>query len=150
MEQPEIDRIGREVALAAKVVRRAAETALAAHDSSLTDWIVLNVVCRCPGFIQRQLAEAMQIEGPTLTRHLDRMESRALIERSRDPSDRRMLRVTATRKGEALRAELAVVMDALDDRLVEGVTTSSLATFRAVLARIARNAAEAGDEGSST
>lgn len=147
MEQPDVDRIGREIALVAKSLSRRAEEDLAAHDSSLTDWIVLNIVTRCPGFSQRQLAEAMRIEGPTLTRHLDRMEAAGLIERHRDASDRRILRVAPTPKGEALREELLVTMDALDARLVEGIPPRSLATFRNVLRRIAENAADTGDGG---
>lgn len=145
MQGPEPDRIGRQIALAAKAVGRRADDELAAHGSSLTDWIVLNAVCRCPGFIQHQLAAVMQIEGPTLTRHLDRMEAAGLIERSRDPSDRRILRVTATSKGAALREELLTTMDALDAHLVEGIPQRSLATFRNVVDRIAANAANTGD-----
>lgn len=140
MQEREPDRVGREIALAAKNVRRRADEELAVHGSSLTDWIVLNVVCRCPGFIQRQLADMLQIEGPTLTRHLDRMEAAGLIERSRDTSDRRMLRVTATRQGAALRDELLTSMAALDSRLVDGISHRDLATFRRVLDRIAQNA----------
>lgn len=143
MDRPDPDRIGREIALAAKSVRRRADEELAARGSSLTDWIVLNVVCRCPGFIQRQLADVLQIEGPTLTRHLDRMETAGLIERTRDPTDRRMLRVTATPAGVALRDQLLTSMDALDASLVEGIPPRSIATFRNVLARIAQNAAGA-------
>lgn len=145
MEPPqEHTAVGRQISFSAKVLRRSADSVLTEYDSSLTDWIVLNVVTRCPDFNQRQLAGVMQIEGPTLTRHLDRMEARGLIERERDPADRRSQLVSILPPGVALLEQLRGVMEAQDARLVAGIPTRSLATFRKVLDQITRNAADRG------
>lgn len=144
MEPEEHTAVGRQISFSAKILRRSADSVLAAYESSLTDWIVLNVVTRCPDFNQRQLAGVIQIEGPTLTRHLDRMEARELIERERDPADRRSQLVSILPAGVALLEQLRDVMAAQDARLVAGIPPRSLATFRKVLAQITRNAADQG------
>lgn len=140
MDPAEHTAVGRQISFSAKVLRRSADTALAAFDCSLADWIVLNVVTRCPDFNQRRLASVIQIEGPTLTRHLDRMEARGLIARERDPADRRSQLVSILPAGASLLEQLRGVMETEDARLVAGIPPRNLATFRKVLDQITRNA----------
>ena len=52
-------------------------------------WRVLARLRRREGINQRDLAEILEIENITLTRHIDRLEDKGLVERRRDPSDRR-------------------------------------------------------------
>lgn len=51
------------------------------------------------------LAEAEQVRLPTISRLVRELEWRGLVERVRDPSDRRVRRVRATREGESLLRE---------------------------------------------
>ena len=51
------------------------------------------------GASQRELAELMRIEPPTLVRHLDKLADEGLVERRPDPADRRVLRVVVTDGG---------------------------------------------------
>jgi DNA-binding MarR family transcriptional regulator len=52
-------------------------------------WRVLARLRRREGINQRDLAEILEIENITLTRHIDRLEDKGLVERRRDPTDRR-------------------------------------------------------------
>ncbi len=52
-------------------------------------WRVLARLRRREGINQRDLAEILEIENITLTRHIDRLEEKGLVERRRDPADRR-------------------------------------------------------------
>ncbi len=52
-------------------------------------WRVLARLRRREGINQRNLAEILEIENITLTRHIDRLEDKGLVERRRDPADRR-------------------------------------------------------------
>jgi DNA-binding MarR family transcriptional regulator len=52
-------------------------------------WRVLARLRRREGINQRDLAEILEIENITLTRHIDRLEDKGLVERRRDPADRR-------------------------------------------------------------
>jgi len=54
------------------------------------------------GIPQSQLAASMEVEPPTATKMLQRMERAGLIERRPDPEDARVSRVYLTERGRAL------------------------------------------------
>src|ERR687884_751538 len=81
--------IGRHLAQVAKVVNRAFDDALAGAGGSLPVWLVLIALKSRQSANQRQLADAVGIQGPTLTHHLNAMESAGLLTRRRDPGNRR-------------------------------------------------------------
>ncbi len=58
---------------------------------------------------QIELARTLSIKGSTLVRHLDRMAAEGLIERRREATDRRVLRIHITRAGETLLQRLTTV-----------------------------------------
>jgi MarR family transcriptional regulator for hemolysin len=64
---------------------------LRARELGLTraQWRVLARLRRREGINQRDLAEILEIENITLTRHIDRLEEKGFVERRRDPADRR-------------------------------------------------------------
>src|SRR5579875_1397363 len=53
----------------------------------------------------KELIEMLQLDGPTLSPMLKRLESAGLVSRTRDPQDERQLRVDLTEEGRALREQ---------------------------------------------
>ena len=111
-----------------KAVRSEFDARLIEAGGSLSTFIVLRSAEEAAGeegCSQRELAERMGIEGPTLVRHLDRLEREGLIERRRDRADRRITRISMTPAGEALLADLARTSAAADNdiRVVLGTET---------------------------
>ena len=53
----------------------------------------------------KELIDMLQLDGPTLSPMLKRLEAAGLVTRSRDPNDERQLRVGLTEKGHALRQQ---------------------------------------------
>src|ERR1700743_209166 len=53
----------------------------------------------------KELIEMLQLDGPTLSPMLKRLEAAGLVTRSRDPHDERQLRIDLTEKGRALRQQ---------------------------------------------
>jgi MarR family transcriptional regulator, organic hydroperoxide resistance regulator len=51
----------------------------------------------------KELIETLQLDGPTLSPMLKRLEAADLVTRTRDPQDERQLRVDLTERGRALR-----------------------------------------------
>jgi MarR family transcriptional regulator for hemolysin len=86
------------VAITHKAMSGELDRRLAAAGGSLSTWIVLREALE-GDLSQRELAERMGIEGPTLVRHLDRLEAGGLIERRRDTQDRRVIRIMVTPAG---------------------------------------------------
>ena len=88
---------------------------------------------------QRNLAKDLRIEGATLTRHLDRMERDGLIVRTRDPGDRRQIRVTLTPAGRALYRRLKAAAQKTGQRAIDGLSEEDQANLRRILDRIRTN-----------
>jgi MarR family transcriptional regulator, transcriptional regulator for hemolysin len=131
--------IGREIAAAAKALDRAFSAALAEAGGSLPVWLILLSLKQRHWPTQQDLAAAVGIEGPTLTHHLDGMESAGLIVRARDDRDRRAVRVELTAEGEARFLALRDAAVAFDARLRDGVSDEEADMLRDLLARLREN-----------
>src|SRR5262245_12662371 len=132
--------------MTAKTVRAYAEHQMAQAGSSLTAAIVTRILAETPGLTQRQLADQLGIEGPTMARHLDRLERDGVVTRIRDAADRRVLRVHLTERGLELRDRLSTVAARTHARLAEVFDADELARFEDYLDRVAAHAATLIDE----
>src|SRR5262249_17044285 len=65
----------------------------------------------------KELIEMLQLDGPTLSPLLKRLEAAGLVTRARDPHDERQLRIDLTQKGRALREQALNVPPAVVARL---------------------------------
>ncbi len=132
--------IGLRLNQTSRLVERAFDEALAEAGGSVPVWLILlNLTIRKPG-TQRELAEAVGVREATLTHHLNAMEARGLIRRTRDAANRRIQVVTLTEAGEAAFARLRDTAIAFDARLRGGLAEAELATLSTLLGRLAANA----------
>jgi MarR family transcriptional regulator for hemolysin len=138
---PSAEPVGRAVASSAKVLSRAFERELAEAGGSQPVWLILLALKQQAWRTQRDLAAAVGIEGPTLTHHLDGLDKAGLIERARDPSDRRAVRVELTDAGDKLFKRLAKAAIGFDQRLRANLSDEELDEFRRVLGRLRDNVA---------
>jgi MarR family transcriptional regulator, transcriptional regulator for hemolysin len=129
----------RQVVMTAKTIKALFEDALAEEGATLATWVVLNGVERGRWASQSGLAKELRIEGATVTRHLDRLEREGLVERARDPEDRRQISVALTPAGKALHRRLRSVARRLDDRVCEGLSERDRSDLQRVLERIRAN-----------
>lgn len=136
------ERVGRLLALTAKAVRARFEAELAADGASLATYVVLHDAVAATGLSQRELAERIGLEGPTLTRHLDRMEAEDLIVRRRDPHDRRVWRIEPTAAGRRLYERLRRTADRLERTLTSGLEAAEIQALRDLLTRLRENMEE--------
>jgi MarR family transcriptional regulator for hemolysin len=139
--RPDGPPIGLQLAMTSKAVGRAFNEALAAHGGSIPIWLILNGLKTEQRRTQLELARAIGIEGPTLTRHLDGLEHAGLVERRRDLVDRRAVQVQLTRTGHALHGRLLRAVIAFNQRLRAGVSSDDVETLRRVLAQLQENVA---------
>jgi MarR family transcriptional regulator for hemolysin len=131
--------VGLQLALTSKLVSRAFNDVLAEAGGSLPVWLVLSSLKQEHRRTQLELARAIGIEGPTLTRHLDGLEESGLVIRHRDTGDRRAVRVELTEAGEQLHAALSKGVIAFHKRLTSGVSEPDLERLNRTLARLADN-----------
>src|SRR4029077_11662082 len=106
---------------------------------SLPVWLVLISLKSRTLASQRELAEAVGIQGATLSHHLDSMESAGLVTRRRDPANRRLHLVELTPAGDALFLRLRDAATAFDRRLRAGLSEGDVAQLEALLTRLRDN-----------
>ncbi len=131
--------IGLQLANTSKVVSRAFNDRLAEAGGSVPVWLILSSLKSNEPRTQLDLARAVGIEGPTLTRHLDGLEENGIVQRVRDGSDRRAVRVELTPEGERLFQTLRQAVIAFNRDLTAGLTETELERVRKTLARLEQN-----------
>jgi MarR family transcriptional regulator for hemolysin len=114
--------IGLRLARTAHVVSQAFERAMADAGGSASAWQVLLLIRSQQWGTQTGMADAMGISGATLTHHLNALESRGLVRRWRDSSNRRVQRAELTDEGKALFDQLRQVALRHDQRLRSRLT----------------------------
>lgn len=134
--------IGPHLRIAAKSARMLLERHLTQAGASFGTWTVLAVLENGGPMVQRTLAAALGIEGPTLTRHLDRLEELGLIRRNRDGADRRYALVELTPAGQALCHELDAIARAANDEMLSGFSEDETAQLKSMLQRLTDNASK--------
>jgi MarR family transcriptional regulator, transcriptional regulator for hemolysin len=141
--KPAIEPIGLQLTRTAKVLHRAFDDALKEAGGSLPVWLVLISLKARRHAMQRELAEAVGIEGPTLTHHLNRMESEGLVTRTRDPENRRVHRVELTEAGDQVFDRLRGAAATFDRRVRAGISDEEVSALGDLLGRLRTNAASA-------
>jgi MarR family transcriptional regulator for hemolysin len=139
MAEPVGSPIGVVLARTAKTVSRVFDDALAEAGGSLPIWLVLISLKSGQAGNQRELAEAVGIQGATLTYHLNAMEADGLITRQRDPANRRIHQVRLTDNGEVLFQRLAGAAVTHDRRLRTNLSEDEVATLESLLDRLRDN-----------
>lgn len=92
------------------------------------------------GMRQRDLAEEMGVEGPSVVRLLDSLETAKLIERRESPDDRRAKTLHLTDQGRDLLARVNTALNGLRRRLLTGADTADIDACRRTLSVIETNA----------
>ena len=133
-----------EIGETAHTLRKAFDRLAVGLGVTRAQWKVLFKLTRTPGLRQVELADMLDLEPITLCRIVDRLEEAGLVERVRDPDDRRAWRLHVTAKAQPLIQKLQAVGDDLVSRAFAGIDRKDIELTRQVLARIRENAGQVG------
>lgn len=95
--------------------------------------LVLCQVVKNNGMTQTEIAEALSVQGATITNMLKKMEEAHLITRQRDPHDNRLVRVYATQAGIALETSIAEQLVQLENSILSGISEADRTVLRRVV-----------------
>jgi len=133
-----------EIAETAHAMRKAFDRRAIGLGVTRAQWKVLFRLTRQPGMRQIELADLLDVEPITLTRIIDRLQEAGLVERSSDPSDRRVWRLHVTAKAQPLVEKLRAIADEMAAETFSGVDPSEIEITRRVLERLRENAGRCG------
>ncbi|MFI6349457.1 MarR family winged helix-turn-helix transcriptional regulator [Streptomyces sp. NPDC050560] len=98
---------------------------------------VLRLLAGAPGRSQRELADQLGMPPSRFVSFADELEERGLIERRRNPSDRRLHALHLTDAGVTLLSELREVATAHEQQTCQALTPDEHKQLRALLHRLA-------------
>lgn len=135
------DELPFEIGLTAHALRMEFDRRAAPLGVTRAQWKALAWIGREPGLRQVALAEHLEIEPITLCRTIDRLEESGLVERRRDPDDRRAWRLYLTEKGKPLVGELRGLGRRLAAEAFAGLDDATLAALSDALKSVRDNMA---------
>jgi len=115
-------------------------------DITRSQWSVMSALSRGgdEGLTQVDVARLLDVGKVTVGGLIDRLEASGHVERRPDPNgDRRVKRVFITKQGHAMLAQMIEVAEALNKRILKGVSAEHRAVTEEVLMRVKENIKEA-------
>ena len=129
-----------EIGETAHALRKAFDRLAVGLGVTRAQWKVLFKLTRKPGLRQVELADMLDLEPITLCRIVDRLEEAGLVERTRDPEDRRAWKLHVTAKARPLIEKLQEVGAVLVEQAFAGIDPKDIEIARKVLAQARENA----------
>lgn len=111
-------------------------------DVSQEQYFILFKVQAKPGCSQSDLADQLLGDYPNVTRLVDSLVERGLVERRQDPTDRRRHAVYLTDRGQEITQRLVPAILEQRRKLYAGLTADEIEVFRTVIDKIELRAAE--------
>lgn len=104
-----------------RLMRRRFDERARSSGATGPQWRTLKILERREGLNQGQLAELLEVEPITCCRMIDRLEEAGLVERRRDPSDRRAWRIYLTEKARPVLEELRGIAHEMIEQALQGL-----------------------------
>lgn len=106
---------------------------------TVDQWVLLKVLEGKQGLSQRDLAQAAVRDPASITRSLDLLQSKALIDRIGVPGDRRQHQVVLTPLGSAFIRQHMELVSQLREESLKGFTTQEVDALQSMLKRMSQN-----------
>ncbi|HEU4372016.1 MAG TPA: MarR family transcriptional regulator [Telluria sp.] len=118
----------------ARAWRQALDTRLKDLGVSQAGWMTIAMVAKADAALsQKQLADLLGVEGPTIVAMVDRLVSAGLVLRAPSPLDRRVKLIRLTDAGAALYGKVKQRADVFRGDLLSGLDPAALAAATQVL-----------------
>jgi DNA-binding MarR family transcriptional regulator len=132
-----------DIAETSRMMRRFYDRRASTLGVTSAQWRVLAWLGREPGLKQVELAERLDVEPITACRIVDRLEEAGLVERRRDPGDRRAWRLMLTDKAQPILVRLRALAGEMASEAFADFDEAEVEAIRAKLARVRDNVARA-------
>lgn len=132
-----------EIGETSRMMRRFYDRRASALGVTSAQWRVLLRLAREPGLKQVELADRLDVEPITACRIVDRLEEAGLVDRQRDPGDRRAWRLMLTEKAQPIIERLRLLAEEMAGDAFAGFNEDEIDVIRAKLSRVRDNVTRA-------
>jgi MarR family transcriptional regulator, lower aerobic nicotinate degradation pathway regulator len=119
-----------------KYGRRELERVLGERGLRLIQHAVLIAIDDLGPLSQQQLADSLDFDKSHLVAQIDHLEEHGLLERTRDPSDRRRNRLALTPAGKELLEQLEPIVRGSHEGLLDALSAAERRTLIALMRRV--------------
>jgi DNA-binding MarR family transcriptional regulator len=134
-----------QIAETSHAMRRFYDRRVAQLGVTRAQWRVIAILGHNPGMKQVELADRLDVEPISTCRIIDRLEEAGLVERQRDPADRRAWRLALTEKAQPIRERLSELAEEMSLEAFAGLSAAEIEMMGAALARVRDNIARRDD-----
>ena len=127
------------LAVAAHAISRAlSEVYTKEFGLSIPEWRVMANLGRCGPLNAGELAERSSMDKPKVSRALQRLEARGLVQRAIVSADRRQVRLTLTRRGRLQFRQIAALALEWEAKLLGSLSAAERVVFDRALTKLLR------------
>lgn len=109
------------------------------HDVTPEQWSLLAYLVEHDGITHKELALRIEKDPANITRLVDQLERKSLVNRIANPNDRRSQLLYLTNKGRASVDSLAPIEAAFIEQIINGLTEEEISAFKETIAKINKN-----------
>lgn len=133
------DSMGHQLMQLMTLMRREVELRMARHGLTDAQWKPLWFIKSGRASTANELARETCIDAGAITRMLDRLEAKGLLERARSDTDRRVVHLRLTEAGEAAAAQIPQVLADVNNDFLRGFAEREWQQLRKLLERMTAN-----------
>lgn len=131
--------VGHQLAVLMTQMRREAERRMAALGVTDAQWKPLWLLASGRATTGNEMARLLEMDAGAMTRLLDRLETKGLIERERSDTDRRVVELRLTAAGREASAQVPHVLAAVNNDFLHGFSEADWTQLRQLIARMVAN-----------
>jgi len=131
--------VGHHLVSLVQMMRREVELRMARHDLTDAQWRPLWLLKSGLATTAIELAREACVDAGAMTRMIDRLEDKGLIERARSETDRRVVHLLLTPAGEAAAARIPHVLASVNNDFLQGFSEREWKQLRRFIERMSAN-----------
>jgi DNA-binding MarR family transcriptional regulator len=131
--------VGQQLFSLVQLMRREADARMAEHDLTDSQWKPLWLIKSGRSDTALGMARCLDMDAGAVTRLIDRVVAKGLIERVRSDSDRRVVHLRLTPAGEAVAAKVPHVLCSVNNDFLQGFSENEWKQLRKFLVRMVAN-----------
>jgi len=131
--------VGHQLVHLMTMMRREVELRMAAHGLTDAQWKPLWALKSGRAGNAIEMAREMGIDAGAITRLLDRLEAKGLVERVRSESDRRVVHLRLTDAGENVAARIPHVLASVNNDFLQGFSEAEWKQLRKLIGQMTAN-----------
>lgn len=136
------DSIGYQLLGVMTLMRREVEARMAEHGLTDSQWKPLWMIRCGRADTSLEIARRLDMDAGAVTRLIDRLVTKGLVERERSDSDRRVVHLRLTPAGETASEEVPKVLAAVNNDFLRGFSEAEWKQLRKLLSRLNANGLE--------